>query len=76
MNRPFDEELISAYLDDELSPEEAARVSRRLMEDPAYQQRLGQLQKAWDLLDTLPRGGAESGYEFRAAAAHAGMARD
>jgi anti-sigma factor RsiW len=50
----MEDELV-AYLDDELSPEEAARVSRRLMEDPAYQQRLAQLQKAWDLLDTLQK---------------------
>jgi anti-sigma factor RsiW len=55
------DELV-AYLDDELSPEEAARVSRRLMEDPAYQQRLAQLQKAWDLLDVLQK--AEPDAEF------------
>src|SRR5688572_2317781 len=57
----MEDELV-AYLDDELSPEDAARVSRRLMEDPAYQQRLAQLQKAWDLLDTLQK--AEPGAEF------------
>ena len=50
----IDEELV-AYLDGELSPEEATRVERRMAEDPRYNARLNQLQKAWDLLDTLQR---------------------
>lgn len=55
------DELV-AYLDGELSPDEEARVIRRLTEEPAYQQRLAQLQRAWDLLDTLQR--AEPDAEF------------
>lgn len=55
------EELV-AYLDGELAPEDASRVERRLAEDPVYRQVLQELEKTWDLLDTLPR--AEPGEEF------------
>lgn len=48
------EELV-AYLDGELSADDSDRVERRLGSDPAYRQRLKQLQSAWDLLDQLPR---------------------
>lgn len=48
------EELV-AYLDGELDAAESDRVERRLAEDPAYRQILKQLQRAWDLLDELPR---------------------
>jgi anti-sigma factor RsiW len=50
----IDEEIV-AYLDGELDPASVARVERRLAEDPAYRARLGQLQRAWDLLDALQR---------------------
>jgi anti-sigma factor RsiW len=49
------EEELVAYLDGELEPTEQARVERRLADDAAYRHRLSQLQKAWDLLDTLQR---------------------
>jgi anti-sigma factor RsiW len=55
------DELV-AYLDGELSRDEEAVVIRRLTEDPAYQQRLAQLQRAWDLLDVLHK--AEPDAEF------------
>jgi anti-sigma factor RsiW len=48
------EELV-AYLDGELDAEESLRVERRLADDPAYRQALQELEKAWDLLDALPR---------------------
>jgi len=54
----IDEELV-AYLDGELAAEEAARIERRLAEDPLYRARLAQLQRAWDLLDTLQRAEAD-----------------
>jgi anti-sigma factor RsiW len=57
----IDEELV-AYLDGELSPEEAARVERRMAEDPKYNARLNQLQRAWDLLDTLQRTEADDDF--------------
>jgi anti-sigma factor RsiW len=54
----IDEELV-AYLDGELDATDAARVERRLSEDASYRARLTQLQKAWDLLDTLQRSEAD-----------------
>jgi anti-sigma factor RsiW len=53
-NEQIREELV-AYLDGELDSAEALRVERRLAEDPAYRQALQELEKAWDLLDVLPR---------------------
>jgi anti-sigma factor RsiW len=50
----IDEELVS-YLDGELDAAAAARVERRMAEDPRYAARINQLQRAWDLLDTLQR---------------------
>ncbi len=48
------EELV-AYLDDELEADAADRVEQRLSTDPNYRQRLAQLQRAWDMLDSLPK---------------------
>jgi anti-sigma factor RsiW len=48
------EELV-AYLDGELDSEESLRVERRLADDPSYRLALQELEKAWDLLDALPR---------------------
>lgn len=56
------EEELVAYLDGELEAADQARVERRLADDAAYRQRLAQLQKAWDLLDSLQR--AEPDAEF------------
>jgi anti-sigma factor RsiW len=56
-----DEELV-AYLDGELDPSGAARVERRLADDAAYRSRLAQLQRAWDLLDTLQRSEANDDF--------------
>lgn len=50
----IDEELV-AYLDGELDASGAARVERRLADDAPYRARLAQLQRAWDMLDTLQR---------------------
>ncbi len=51
---PIQEELV-AYLDGELDAEAGDRVERRLANDPAYRQKLRELQSAWDFLDELPR---------------------
>ena len=48
----IDQEIV-AYLDGELDPAAAARVERRMAEDPRYNARLNQLEKTWDLLDSL-----------------------
>lgn len=57
----IDEELV-AYLDGELDAEGAARVERRLADDASYRARLAQLQRAWDLLDTLHRAEADDDF--------------
>ncbi|MEX0641223.1 MAG: zf-HC2 domain-containing protein [Pirellulales bacterium] len=50
----IDDELLSAYLDDELSPEERARVEARLAADPAARQMLDQLRVTSQALQGLP----------------------
>jgi anti-sigma-K factor RskA len=57
----IDEELV-AYLDGELSPDQAARIERRMGEDPKYRARLNQLQRAWDMLDSLNRSEADDDF--------------
>jgi len=47
-------EEIVAYLDGELDVEQIQRAEARLTSHPDYQRRLQQMQRAWDLLDTLP----------------------
>jgi anti-sigma factor RsiW len=51
---PIREELV-AYLDGELDAEASERVDQRLRTDAQYQKKLQELQRAWDLLDELPR---------------------
>ncbi len=46
---------LTAYLDGELDPQAVKRVEERLGRDPAYHEELQRLQRAWDLLDRLPR---------------------
>ncbi|HEX5106377.1 MAG TPA: hypothetical protein VFV87_21305 [Pirellulaceae bacterium] len=50
----IDEELV-AYLDGELDASGAARIERRLADEPSYRARLAQLERAWDMLDSLHR---------------------
>ncbi len=57
----IDEELV-AYLDGELSPDQVARIERRMGEDPKYRARLNQLQRAWDMLDSLNRSEADDDF--------------
>lgn len=52
---PYEDELLSAYLDDELSPEERARVEQRLATDPAARQWLDQLRAVSRAVQDLPR---------------------
>lgn len=44
-----------AYLDGELDAEQTRAVEQRLSSDPAFRLQLRELQKAWDLLDQLPK---------------------
>jgi anti-sigma factor RsiW len=48
-------EQLVAYLDGELDTESSLQVERRLAEDVAYRRELKQLQRAWDMLDELPK---------------------
>lgn len=48
-------EELTAYLDGELEPESLQRVEQRLITDPDYLAEMQSLQKAWDLLDEVPR---------------------
>jgi anti-sigma factor RsiW len=57
----IDEEIV-AYLDGELDTESVARVERRLADDPRYNARLNQLQRAWDMLDNLRRTEADDDF--------------
>ena len=50
----IESELV-AYLDGELTDSQAEAVERRLSSDAEFRQRLHQLQRTWDLLDSLPR---------------------
>lgn len=49
------DELLAAYLDNELSETERAMVETRLAEDEAFRLRLDELDRTWDMLDTLPK---------------------
>ncbi len=51
----LDDELLSAYLDDELSPAERAAVESRLSEDPSAQQLLHQLRSVSEAVQALPQ---------------------
>jgi anti-sigma factor RsiW len=50
-----DYEELTAYLDGELSATEMQTVEQRLAADHVYRDELQRLQKAWDVLDRLPR---------------------
>lgn len=55
MNDKIPEELISAYIDGELTSDEQARVEQALLEDPQSQQLLEDLQALHDQLQAIPR---------------------
>jgi hypothetical protein len=50
-----DRELLVAYLDGELSPEDSAVVESRLASEARLRHELQELQQAWDALSELPR---------------------
>ena len=53
MNKKIPEELISAYLDGELTSDEQVRVEQALLEDPQSQQLLEDLQALHDRLQAI-----------------------
>jgi hypothetical protein len=46
---------LTAYLDGELDATNVRRVEERLARDPDYRHELQRLERAWELLDRLPR---------------------
>src|SRR5688500_13898316 len=54
MNEPFNDELISAYLDGELSPDEQACVEQTLVESAEFRQMFEELRTLRGDLQTLP----------------------
>ena len=55
MNEKIPEELISAYIDGELTSDEQVRVEQALLEDPRSQQLFEDLQALHDRLQAIPR---------------------
>ena len=51
---PFDDEILSAYLDDELAPDERVRVDERLAADPQARKLLGELKAVSRAMKELP----------------------
>jgi hypothetical protein len=51
----IDDELLSAYLDDELSPDQRAAVEARLAQDPAARETLHQLRAVSQAVQALPQ---------------------
>ena len=58
---PLEEHLV-AYLDGELDPDICREIERRLSEDSRFRRRLVQHQRAWDLLDAIPRAEVDSSF--------------
>lgn len=54
-SRYGDDELLTAYLDDELSDSQRIVVESRLADEADLRGQLKKLQQAWDMLDQLPR---------------------
>lgn len=48
------DELLSAYLDDELGADDRLAVEQRLSDDAQFRARLVELERAWEALDELP----------------------
>jgi anti-sigma factor RsiW len=69
MTRPFDDELLSAYLDDELSAEERGLVEDRLATSAADRELLDELRTLRSELRSLPTSGARNGFAERVVAA-------
>ena len=56
------QEELTAYLDGELESEHRRRVEERLARDPAYRTELQRMQRAWDMLDKLPKATVDDGF--------------
>ena len=58
---PLHEQLTS-YLDGELDADGVRRVEERLTRDAVYRAELQRLERAWDLLDRLPRAAVQDSF--------------
>lgn len=56
------DELLVAYLDGQLPPDESERVESRLADEPAIRERLQSLDRVWNALDSLPRATAPTAF--------------
>lgn len=56
------QEELTAYLDDELEGEAVSRVEQRLARDAEYREELARLERAWGLLDRLPRAALDENF--------------
>ena len=48
-----DDELLTSYLDRELSSDDRLQLEQRLVDDSSLRQRLAEMRRAWDLLDAV-----------------------
>ncbi|MEZ5940337.1 MAG: zf-HC2 domain-containing protein [Planctomycetaceae bacterium] len=62
MSVPFSKDLLSAYLDGELSPEELSRVEERLAENPELQAELAELRQVSERVRRISRPQAPQGF--------------
>lgn len=56
------QEELTAYLDGELEGEAVGRVEQRLARDAEYREELARLERAWGLLDRLPRAALDENF--------------
>jgi anti-sigma factor RsiW len=69
MNEPLSEELLSAYLDNELSDVERLRVEQWLADSPSHRRLLDDLQAIRRELQSLPKQSLDAGFSDRVLAA-------
>jgi hypothetical protein len=50
----IEDELLTSYLDQELSIDERVSLEKRLVDEEPLRKRLAEMRRAWDLLDELP----------------------
>lgn len=56
------QEELTAYLDGELDAEAVSQVEQRLARDAEYREELARLERAWGLLDRLPRAALDDNF--------------
>jgi len=60
--QPIHDEELVAYLDGELDDESTRRVENRLRSDETARKELQRLERAWNMLDSLPRCDADESF--------------